>query len=214
MLCDQYAAFIMPTGKKGLKMPNWTYNYTTISGDSADIQKLIDDTASENDRNKLELTKVYPIPDAFDGLHEGYRTIDGERCDLWREKDDVATPVPEMEKIELLEKYGTYKVIDWQYNNWGTKWGDCQTQVLDNDGDKLLIKFESAWGEPFLLLNEIANKYNVKVLNQWQIELNEGDGVTEYPIPNGDEVKKQHIKELQDMRNSIDKMFLERNVND
>ena len=70
------------------------------------------------------------------------------------------------------------------------------------------------WGEPFLLLNEIANKYNVKILNQWQIELDEGDGVTEYPIPNGDKVKKQHIKELQDMRNSIDKMFLERNVNE
>jgi hypothetical protein len=195
-------------------MPNWTYNYTTISGDSTDIQKLIDDTASDIDRNKLELTKVYPIPDAFDDLHQGHRTIDGESCNLWREKDDVATPVPEMEKIELLEKYGTYKSIDWQYNNWGTKWGDCQTQVLDNDGNKLLIKFESAWGEPFLLLNEIANKYNVKILNQWQIELDEGDGVTEYPIPNGDEVKKQHIKELQDMRNSIDNMFLERNVNE
>ena len=183
-------------------MPNWTENYVKINANQ-DVLDTIQKELTDDTANGLDLTKAYPMPDVFNDMLQGATTINGERHDVWRvDADGNHVAIPEVEQIEIINKYGTTQPVDWQYNNWGTKWGDCETTFIRVNENNLDIEFRSAWGEPFLLLNELANKYNVTFTNHWEIELNEGSGTTYYPFPNGDEVKEDHIKTLNEMRST------------
>ena len=172
-------------------MPNWTDNYIEISGTPEKVEELIDavttvQTINDTEVDAIDLTAAKPLPKPFKEMHSGHRTIDGVAYKQWFEDDDGnVTPLLDLVKQNLLEDYGDYDPIDWQYNNWGTKWGDCDSEILDDkimDGKReLVITFQSAWGEPFMLLNDIANKFDVTIRNTWCIELNEGEGITEYP---------------------------------
>ena len=172
-------------------MPNWTYNTTTITGSETDIKAFLNKietdyyTEDEGQFTLIELTKCMPMPSVFDGITQGSRTIDGVRVDIWYDDPDGARPVLDMVKEDMIKEHGTYEPIDWQYRNWGTKWGDCDTKVLSvdykNDRGKVILTFDSAWGEPFLLLNHIAREYDLHITNQWDIELDNGKGISDYP---------------------------------
>ena len=85
-------------------------------------------------------------------------------------------------KEELIKKHGTYKPIEWQYENWGTKWGDCETEVFTNNEGKKIITFQSAWGPPWKLLNNIAEKYDITIIDNVQYEFEEGIHIDKYPL--------------------------------
>lgn len=170
-------------------MPNWTNNVIEIRGTVDDVNKLMTDiTISDvtNDEERYELVKIKPIPDELKNIREGRRTIDDVSCEAWYEDEDgTVRPMMDITKQELVDKYGTYKSIDWQYRNWGTKWGDCDTQVLEDnihdDIREIKLMFDSAWGEPFMLLNDIARKYNVNIINTHLTEFEYDSEQTNYP---------------------------------
>ena len=172
-------------------MPNWTANTATITGSETDIKAFLSKietdyyTEDEGQFTLIELTKCMPMPKVFEGITQGSREIDGVRVDIWYDDPDGARPVLEMVKEDMIKEHGTYEPIDWQYRNWGTKWGDCDTKVLSveykNDRGKVILTFDSAWGEPFLLLNYIAREYDLHITNQWTIELDNGTGLSDYP---------------------------------
>jgi len=168
-------------------MPNWTYNSVEITGSVQDVQEFLDTVKVTDDEGTdyFDFTQVNPIPEELQAIHTGAITIDDVRVDAWYEDENGRRPVMDMIKEELTEKYGTYQPIDWQYNNWGTKWGDCQTELVDDtinkSGRELHFRFESAWGEPFRLLNDIAIKFNLEITNVWDIEMGQGNGESKYP---------------------------------
>lgn len=168
-------------------MPNWTYNSVEITGSVQDVQEFLDTVKVTDDEGKdyFDFTQANPIPEELQAIHSGAITIDDVRVDTWYEDEDGKRPVMDMIKKELTEKFGTYQPIDWQYNNWGTKWGDCQTELVDDtinkSGRELHFRFESAWGEPFRLLNDIAIKFNLEITNVWDIEMGQGNGESKYP---------------------------------
>lgn len=168
-------------------MPNWTNNVIEITGDIDDVNKLMNDITT-NDDNEItyELTKTKPIPDELQNVREGRRTIDDIPYDVWYEDDDgTVRPMMDITKQELINKYGTYKSIDWQYRNWGTKWGDCDTQVLEDtttdNQREVKLMFDSAWGEPFMLLNDIARNYKLNIINTHLTEFEYDSEQTNYP---------------------------------
>ena len=114
-----------------------------------------------------------------------------------------------MVKDRLVKDYGTYQPIDWQYLNWGTKWGDCDTTLISDtitkDSREVVFQFDSAWGEPFRLLNDIAIKFNLTIVNSWDIELGNGDGVSEYPwTPEDTErIYNEYEKSMQEMHEKV-----------
>ena len=168
-------------------MPNWTYNSVEITGSVQDVQEFLDTVKVTDDEGKdyFDFTQVNPIPEELQAIHSGAITIDDVRVNAWYEDEDGRRPVMDMIKKELTEKFGTYEPLDWQYNNWGTKWGDCQTELVDDtinkSGRELHFRFESAWGEPFRLLNDIAIKFNLEITNVWDIEMDQGSGESKYP---------------------------------
>ena len=171
-------------------MPNWTQNTVTLTGNEVDVKAFMktitnDITMDEDEVTVYELTECLPMPKVFETIRQGARTFDDVRVDAWFEDDEGERPMLDITKQELTDKHGTYEPIDWQYRNWGTKWGDCDTRIIDetydNDRGKVILSFDSAWGEPFLLLNHIARKYDLTMTNVWDIELGNGNGTTEYP---------------------------------
>lgn len=192
-------------------MPNWTYNNTQIKGNKVDVANFLNIITNKDDKGETyyDFTECNPMPVELTNLHQGSRNIDGVTVDAWYEDGDDVRPMMDMVKDRLLKEYKTYKPIDWQYNNWGTKWGDCQTELLSDetvdDIRTLEFYFESAWGEPFRLLNDIAIKFNLEIENKWDIELGNGDGISNYPwTPEDTErVYQQFEDDMNNMRESI-----------
>ena len=192
-------------------MPNWTCNITEITGSVEDIQDFLDLIKVTDDKgvDYYDFTQCNPIPDDLRNIHQGGATIDGVRYDAWYEDEDGKRPMMDMVKDRLVKDYGTYQPIDWQYLNWGTKWGDCETTLISDtitkDSREVVFQFDSAWGEPFRLLNDIAIKFNLTIVNSWDIELGNGDGVSEYPwTPEDTErIYNEYEKSMQEMHDKV-----------
>lgn len=182
-------------------MPNWCRNSIKITGTKENIDTLLTDITNEDDT--YSLTNVMPTPKEFDGMHSGAITIDGVRYSNWYDNlDGTKRPVMDMQLDDLKEKYGCTNSNDWQYLNWGTKWGDCETEVTRVDDKTLSIWFESAWGEPFLLLQHIAEMYNVEITNKYldefEYDLPESHR-TDYPIEEFGMVEQEHVSSFKNI---------------
>jgi len=192
-------------------MPNWTYNTVEITGSVENVQNFLDLVKVTDDKGVswYDFTQCNPIPDDLRNIHQGGATIDGVRYDAWYEDEDGKRPMMDMVKDRLVKDYGTYQPIDWQYLNWGTKWGDCETTLISDtitkDKREVVFQFDSAWGEPFRLLNDIAIKFNLTIVNSWDIELGNGDGVSEYPwTPEDTErIYNEYEKSMQEMHEKV-----------
>tara|TARA_A100001388_G_C28774764_1_gene506567 strand:+ start:2472 stop:3065 length:594 start_codon:yes stop_codon:yes gene_type:complete len=192
-------------------MPNWTYNTVEITGSVENIQNFLDLVKVTDDKGVswYDFTQCNPIPDDLRNIHQGGATIDGVRYDAWYEDEDGKRPMMDMVKDRLIKDYGTYQPIDWQYLNWGTKWGDCDTTLISDtitkDNREVVFQFDSAWGEPFRLLNDIAIKFNLTIVNSWDIELGNGDGISEYPwTPEDTErIYNEYEKSMQEMHEKV-----------
>ena len=63
---------------------------------------------------------------------------------------------------------------DWQYDNWGTKWGDCDTELSDEDYttselSTVSMFFMTPWGPADGLLTEISRLFpNVSLDNEYE----------------------------------------------
>ena len=182
-------------------MPNWCRNNVVITGDKNSIDELVDVITEDDDI--VALTNTMPTPKEFDNIHSGAITIDDVRYSNWYEDDDgTRRPVMDMQLDDLKEKYSCTNSIDWQYLNWGTKWGDCET-VIDRKNDKTLnVWFESAWGEPFLLLQHIAETYKLEIVNmyrdEFEYDLPESHR-TDYPIENFGMVEQEHVSSFKNI---------------
>ena len=53
--------------------------------------------------------------------------------------------------------------VDWQYENWGTKWGDCNTDIAyedyESDPASASINYDTAWGPMSKLVAEISRQH-------------------------------------------------------
>lgn len=49
--------------------------------------------------------------------------------------------------------------FEWRGQHWGTKWGDYETTIVSQDGEKVVIDFLSAWTPPFEGLQHISTLF-------------------------------------------------------
>ena len=197
-------------------MPNWTDNTLVITGTGENLNKLLKKITTD-DSNPSDIlynfTNCFPKPEVFEKIHQGSRNFDGVRVSAWFEDDEGARPIMDITKQELIEKYGTYQPVDWEYINWGTKWGDCDTELLSMEiveddpyaFGKLVFAFSSAWGEPFRLLNDIAKKYNIEICNTVIHEFETTKLNSNYPWT--DEDTKKIYKQYEESRIKMIKMI-------
>ena len=127
-------------------MPNWCTNTLIVAGDKWNVKDFMDQIKTKEGSESSEeyeiLENLYPTPEDLD-IRATF------------EPDPEKDPQREQKQANI-EKYGHADWYEWRNANWGTKWGDCNTQLVDEDYDstfvesfgKVMLNFDSAWGPP------------------------------------------------------------------
>ena len=162
-------------------MPNWTDNKAIVEGSEDNIKELLN--TIQNKDGTVNITNINPTPKDLEHIHSGSAPINGERHEIWLVDDNGDNVgISDFTKSKLLKLYGAINPIDWQYKNWGTKWGDCNTKIHKKDSNKIELYFESAWGEPFILLDDLSHQFKVVIENDFCIEFEEDIHTSMYPL--------------------------------
>lgn len=68
------------------------------------------------------------------------------------------------------EKAFKRTALDWNRENWGTKWNAYDMRPVEADETKLILRFETAWGPPYPWLAAILNHLNLPFDHNWMSE--------------------------------------------
>ena len=115
-------------------MPNWVYTSLEVTGPSEELSKFI---AGIKKGKKDEYTDTR------------YLEIISSYIPCPTELYEVTSPLKEEQKefaAIMLENYGSANWYDWQHDNWGVKWGDCNTFIDEQDEASVKFRFETPWG--------------------------------------------------------------------
>ena len=134
-------------------MPNWCRNNLTVRGNYKQVSKFVEDV--RDDEDGFRLAQLVPCPEELKETMAGFYSEEEKQKAL------------EEQQKRNLEKYGYKDWYDWEYANWGTKWGDCETdfisgEVIKADDDQYsncAFVFDSAWGSPVELIIRISTLY-------------------------------------------------------
>lgn len=93
-------------------------------------------------------------------------------CDSEGETDfEILVPVPlnvwrgdvGSVHMESFKRVG----IDWQRENWGTKWNAYGHKPIERTDEALIIRFETAWRPPYAWLAAVFNHLRLPFEHNW-----------------------------------------------
>jgi len=114
-------------------MPNWCDNTLRVTGDAEALKRFVVDITNEDESITI-LKNLVPFPAELEG--------------------------PEITALggEVVGRAFTDDGYSWCLRNWGTKWGDCETEITVND-DYLVIRFQSAWSPALAGIERISRLF-------------------------------------------------------
>jgi hypothetical protein len=122
-------------------MPNWCTNNLTVRGPSESVSRFVDAVTVKGEGESRE----FQIISTLVTIPEEFNNDDNRNAE------------------------GVH-VVDWQYANWGTKWGDSDTYlkddfVLEQDRDDTVtlevdFSFSSPWGPPLQAFITISREWS------------------------------------------------------
>lgn len=132
-------------------MPNWCDTHLTVSGPAEEIDRFISGIKTVDGRIQI-MDSYFPCPE------ELTQTVDGWSSDEQEQK------TREELYARNIEKYGYKSWYDWQYAEWGTKWGDCNTTMgqpyVKMDDTKVVdFHYQTAWAPMTNGFVEISKKF-------------------------------------------------------
>lgn len=196
-------------------MPNWCYTRMTITGSKEECIRFRDGVKVEEVEEKIYDYRKTPIEEIGTRMVKHLHILDAfYPCP--QELYDMRSPVREEDEEranELMEKYGSTDWYSWQNKNWGTKWGDCHTELLDEgefeDGTYILsYSFDTPWGTATSGFEYVSEQFPTLIFEfhydeeagffQGNEVIYEGGVVyegmfqpCEYPVPFPDEPEKE-----------------------
>ena len=114
-------------------MPNWCHNNLTVTGDADELKRFVA-AITNADESITILKNLVPFPAELEG--------------------------PEITALggEAVGRVFTDSGYSWCLRNWGTKWGDCETEIMFYD-DYLMLKYETAWSPALEGLEQISRLF-------------------------------------------------------
>jgi hypothetical protein len=112
-------------------MPNWCDNNLTVTGDSVELKRFVAAVTNEDGSIQI-LNNLLPFPAELEGK------------DI-TDKDGT-----------VIARAFTDNGYNWCLRNWGTKWGDCETEITVNDPDHLVFRYQTAWSPAIEGLSQIS----------------------------------------------------------
>jgi hypothetical protein len=114
-------------------MPNWCDNNLTVTGDAEAIKRFV--AGITNEDGSIEILKnLVPFPTELEG---------GDILD---------------HNGNAVGQAFTDEGYNWCLRNWGTKWGDIETEITVND-DYLVLKYETAWSPALAGIERISRLF-------------------------------------------------------
>ena len=151
-------------------MPNWVDTSFEIRGPRTELARFLDGI-KEVEGTKRIIESYLPCPTE---LRETTSTfVHASIPEKWIEwvtdgswtQEQYDERVAENRKLaeqqdSNIAKFGHKDWYDWEYTNWGTKWGDCHTDIHEFGEKDTSISgsFDTAWGpaeEAFLRISEM-----------------------------------------------------------
>lgn len=115
-------------------MPNWVSTSLSVTGSKEEVQRFFDGV-----KDSKIIESYFPCPKELTETVSGFFT-DEEKMEELRKKSEAN-----------IAKYGYPNWYEWSYQEWGTKWGDCDTYLeeptqLANGSWEVTGSFQTAWG--------------------------------------------------------------------
>jgi len=196
-------------------MPNWVENKLSIETDETTIKQLKYQTSVTGEHEGVEgysiASSLYPLPHELQyvsgtGGDEKYFILhdkivkppkmDEDYFKIVRGEDPRYTirPLTSGEKNQLMEMHGAVNWYDWNVANYGTKWGDVETELVVDHEDYLSFVFRSAWAPAHKLAEKISEDFKATVTLKHESFENMDKG--ELIFKNG-RMTKHHWEELE-----------------
>ena len=169
-------------------MPNWCDNHITIEGDYgtlSNIDFIMRSAGYEHADEQTEMgqpMRLVPMPEVLQGTRAPTPTGDYDPEGRWQALVDDPTNehwTPERYEADKAEHYALIERAErakaetgyadwysWANREWGTKWSmDVYgyTYDVDRDPEAIHISGNTAWSPPTALLENISQKFGVKV---------------------------------------------------
>jgi hypothetical protein len=114
-------------------MPNWVSTTLTVRGSEEEVKRFKDGI-----KDSKILESYVPCPTELHETVAGY--VGDDKAEEHRKQQE-----------SNIAKYGHKDWYDWAYDNWGTKWGDCDTDISEpmafSDGSwEVQARYMTAWG--------------------------------------------------------------------
>ena len=148
-------------------MPNWCQNRLIIEGKDEDIAEFLDKVVDWDVDEEFErrygrdymiriLETIIPCPEELENIIcPTHICKDKKEIEELKNKKEYIHDgegktryLTQKEADRLTLMYGAYNWYDWQLKHWGTKWGDCQTRMMEEAPGKLELRFDTPWGPP------------------------------------------------------------------
>lgn len=155
-------------------MPNWCSNNLTISGPDTDLDTILTKiTVTELGRDALIFNTLFPMPELLEGTtsptpdspepHPNWAILlaEGTITQEWHD-ELVAKNIKAYEDGQkAYQSIGYFNWYDWQYQNWGVKWGDSNTRFTSDpsDSDDIRLMFDTPWGPPIKGITKISEQF-------------------------------------------------------
>lgn len=122
-------------------MPDWVNNYLDVRGELEEVQRFKKTAVGPNPwRRPPRLYITSPLN--FHSL----------------------IPIPD----EALQKPYHLAGHGWEHENWGCKWGACDSELVVNNGCELYYTFETPWNPPLDFLKSLGVLWpNLKFLLEY-----------------------------------------------
>lgn len=113
-------------------MPNWVSTTLSVKGSKEEVHRFIDGITD----SKI-LQSYVPCPEELQNTVAG--SVPEDKAEEHRKQ-----------KESNIAKYGHKDWYDWAYDNWGSKWGDCDTDIQPVSEDsfgvwEVIIQYQTAW---------------------------------------------------------------------
>jgi hypothetical protein len=143
-------------------MPNWTYIQLEISGKPEELKKLIKETITVTKVDKvvnheINNNAIMPYPEHFKEMDR----IAKEKEKEYKNKVFIDNEESSKEAMLLPKDGFNSGGYEWCSQNWGSKWGFCNSHLEDQDIEdgSISIRTESPWTHPLGLMEDWSKKY-------------------------------------------------------
>lgn len=136
-------------------MPNHCTNTLRVVGEPKEVQRFIETVTVQADNKERIgiLHTIVPCPSELQNTKSGFFGDTDKQKEL------------EVKQAENLAKYGFKDWYDWCIANWGTKWGDYDTEqtflFVDDTKTSMMVRYlyTTAWSPAIHGLCKVSEKF-------------------------------------------------------